>query len=152
MYNAAKYELLSSIHNQLATITTLVNHQAQNGPPMGKRMFNYPGSWHQGSIFYGNLSYIQEVPQDFHNQGSSSLVFLYEEHHPSLEDNLNAFVFEARRRMDYLDSQMENLESIFSDIEATCASMNATLKTLETLVGKPVGIFSGLHLMLSTTE
>ena len=67
-------------------------------------------------------------------------MFLDEGNHPSLEDNLNAFVYEARRRTDYQDSRMANLEAYFSDIKATCSSLSATLKTLETLVGKPTHV------------
>ena len=64
-------------------------------------------------------------------------MFLDEGHHPSLENNLNAFVYQARRRMEYQDSRMANLEANFSYLETTCANMSSTLKTLETLVGQP---------------
>ena len=36
MYDAMKDEILSAMQNQLATLTTLVSHQAQNGLPMAR--------------------------------------------------------------------------------------------------------------------
>ena len=60
-----KDEILSAMQNQLAALTTLVSHKAQNGLPMGQGIFNYSSSLHKGSFFYGNPNYIQGALQDF---------------------------------------------------------------------------------------
>ena len=48
---------------------------------------------------------------------------------PTLEDNINAFVNESRKRIDAYDKR-------FNCSETNCVDMGATIKILETQIGQ----------------
>ena len=71
---------------------------------------NLPAHYHPGLRNHENFSYsnprntLSAPPPSFQGQSSSNYNTLVENRAPNLEDNINAFVSESRKRMDAYDS------------------------------------------------
>ena len=62
--------------------------------------YYHPGLRNHENLSYGNSSNAQNAPLGFHNQRASSSNYQRKKKPPSLEENINAFVNESRKRMD----------------------------------------------------
>ena len=77
---------------------------------------NLPNYYHPRLRNHENLSYrnpsnAQNTSPGFHNQGASSSNYQGQEKQPSLEEIINTFVNESRKRMDSHNSWMSNMEA-----------------------------------------
>ena len=96
---------------------------------------NLPAHYHPGLRNHENFSYsnprkaLNAPPSGFQGQSSSDYTMPVEKRASTLEDNLNAFVNESRKRMEAYDKH-------FNSLEIHCTNMGASIKTLETQIGQ----------------
>ena len=96
---------------------------------------NLPAHYHPRLRNHENFSYsnprnaLNAPPPGFQRQSSSDYNTPVEKRASTLEDNLNAFVIESRKRMDAYDKH-------FNSLEIHCTNMGASIKTLETQIGQ----------------
>ena len=94
---------------------------------------NLPAHYHPGLRNPENFSYsnprnaLNAPPPGFQGQSSSDYTMPVEKRASSLEENLNAFVNESRKRM-------EAYGKCFNSLEIHCPNMGASIKTLKTQI------------------
>ena len=95
---------------------------------------NLPTYYHPGVSNHDNFSFsnprnaLNTPPLGFQGQSSSNYNAPVEKRASTLEDNINTFVCESRKRMDAYDKCVNSLET-------HCINMGATIKTLEIQIG-----------------
>ena len=96
---------------------------------------NLPSHYHPRLRNHENFSYgnprntLNTPPPGFQEQSPLDYHTPVEKRASTLEDNLNAFVLESRKRMDAYDKR-------FNSLEIHCTNMGASIKTLETQIGQ----------------